>query len=70
MRKREKRRKRQEVPKARLAFQTLLSGTAFTQTSDCAGNHIVTRLHRGVFCLTKLVDNFINSVTKTEEIKV
>ncbi len=64
--------KRREVPKTRLAFQTRLSGAAFKQTADCAGNHILnTCLHRGAFCLTKLVDNhFINLLTKTEEVKL
>lgn len=64
--------KEREVPKTRLAFQTFRSGAAFKQTADCAGNHILnTCLHRGAFCLTKLVDNqFINLFTKTEEIKL
>lgn len=66
------RRKRREVPKTRLAFQSLLSGAAFKQTADYAGNHILnTCFHRGAFCLTKLVDNhFINLFTKTGEIRL
>lgn len=48
-----------------------LSNPAFTQTADCAGNHILnTCLRRGALCWTQPIDNhFITSLTKTEEMQ-